>query len=331
LAPVNGRIRLSWWWLWTLLGFGVTTWGAFLYIGLQARRRAWLWAAAGYGVAVVPAYVLLAFAPRHADGQVDNSSWQANTAGGILLVVWIVGLVHGLYASGAWLEWSTARWGSRGSAAALAGATSLASPAPPAPRLAPTVARPGRMEAPWSGFVDNALVAQRRCRDSVARTRPGPFRDALESIVQRIDGCVDECRAIAGRGNSLALLRRTIDTASIDRAFAEVNDQPANPRAAQTLAALQAQRSTADRIGATVADVYSQLQLLDARLGEAAIRVLELSAEADAVTAPPSLSGHVDTLLADMEALRLAVDELDHLDHIDHLDHPTQLEAPRTP
>jgi ABC-type phosphate transport system auxiliary subunit len=61
-------------------------------------------------------------------------------------------------------------------------------------------------------------------------------------------------------------------------------------------------------------DTLSQLRLLDARLGEAVVRMLELSAQAEVALAVPQLSSEVDDLVTDLEALRQAVEETHAVD-----------------
>lgn len=89
-------------WLWATLPLGITTWAAFGYIGLRARRRDWLVSAVLYAVGIVAAFVLSALAPTDADGRVDTGSWQSTTGAVLLLIVWLGGIVHGLIANPAW-------------------------------------------------------------------------------------------------------------------------------------------------------------------------------------------------------------------------------------
>jgi len=74
------------WLLLVILGFGFTTWAAFLYIGIRARRRSWLAWAAVYGALVVLSGVL------------DISMPHNSTATGIgavaMVIPWIGGSAH---------------------------------------------------------------------------------------------------------------------------------------------------------------------------------------------------------------------------------------------
>ena len=72
-----------------------------------------------------------------------------------------------------------------------------------------------------------------------------------------------------------------------------------------------AQLDTAKRMDLVVAEAGNKLMLLNARLGEAVARAIELSASKADVTATGGLRDDVDAMVGDMEALRLALDEAD--------------------
>jgi hypothetical protein len=172
---------------------------------------------------------------------------------------------------------------------------------------------PFTLNEPWRRFVQDALSARGRFREAVDRTQAGPLRDTLRGVASRVDTGVEECWLVAKRGESLVQSRRRIDTAEIarDRAEAEaaLEESPDDQRLVQTLEALQAQQATADRMDRVVAEAHSQLRLLDARMGEAVVRAVELSAQASADASASSLSSDVDSLVTDMEALRQALEE----------------------
>lgn len=74
------------WLLLVALGFGFTTWAAFLYIGIRARHRAWLVWAAVYAALLVVAVVL--------DGQANPSYTAESVAAVALLIAWAGGTAH---------------------------------------------------------------------------------------------------------------------------------------------------------------------------------------------------------------------------------------------
>jgi DNA uptake protein ComE-like DNA-binding protein len=89
--------RPRWWsrdraWLLLVGPAGLTTWAAFLYIGIRARRRQWLGFAALYA-AMVAAWLLLD-APAHPSGAA------AGTAAGLALATWVGGGIHAIAISG---------------------------------------------------------------------------------------------------------------------------------------------------------------------------------------------------------------------------------------
>jgi hypothetical protein len=75
---------------------------------------------------------------------------------------------------------------------------------------------------------------------------------------------------------------------------------------------LEAQRAAAARLDQVIDSAQTELRLLDARLGEAVARTLELSAQAgtDAdATRVTGLEADVEGVVSEMEALRRALDE----------------------
>lgn len=87
-VPVTDRVLVhpNRWLLLVALGFGFTTWAAFLYVGIRARRRSWLAWAAVYGILLVLWPVL------------DTSAPYNSAAVGIgelaLALAWLGGTAH---------------------------------------------------------------------------------------------------------------------------------------------------------------------------------------------------------------------------------------------
>jgi hypothetical protein len=172
---------------------------------------------------------------------------------------------------------------------------------------------PFTLQEPWRGFVQDAISSRARFHEAVHRTRSGPLKDTLSEIADRVDTGVNECWLIANRGHSLVQTRLRIDTTSIDQDLAEVDQslatRPDDPRLTSTAESLRAQKATADRMDEVIEEARSQLRLLDARMGEAVVRALELSAQASADASVSSLESDVDGMVTDMEALRQALEE----------------------
>ena len=84
---------------------------------------------------------------------------------------------------------------------------------------------------------------------------------------------------------------------------------PRTERSAQTIAAIEAQLASAERLDATIHDTYDRLRLLDARIDETVTRTVELSVTQSDPDAIGGLGDEVESIVDDMEALRQAVEE----------------------
>jgi hypothetical protein len=171
---------------------------------------------------------------------------------------------------------------------------------------------PFRLQDPWRTFVWEARRSQRRFHDATHRARKGPLRDRLDTIGGRIDTAVLECWRIAQAGHALSDARAAVDVAALTNELSSLTASgPPDPasRLHRTVQALQAQLATAQRLEVTIADTVDRLRLLDARLGEAVTRAIELAARAQGVDDLTALDDDVDNLVGEMEALRQALDE----------------------
>jgi hypothetical protein len=172
---------------------------------------------------------------------------------------------------------------------------------------------PFTLQEPWRRAVQDAVAARARFHEAVGRTRPGPLQDTLQGIAGQMDTLVEESWHIANRGESLVQTRRRIDTTGIGRDLEEATRAQATAPDDQSLAAtiqsLDVQKATAERMDKVIEEARSQLRLLDARMGEAVVRALELSAQATVDASAGTLSTDVDSMVSDMEALRQAMEE----------------------
>jgi hypothetical protein len=86
----SGRLSRKAWLLLTI-PFGLTTWAAFLYIGIRARRARWFAWAGVYAAAMTAQYVL------DAPAQATNTA--QNVAFALVLLTWIGGGIHAVAVS----------------------------------------------------------------------------------------------------------------------------------------------------------------------------------------------------------------------------------------
>jgi len=172
---------------------------------------------------------------------------------------------------------------------------------------------PLALKDPWRTFVWEAKRAQKSFHDATARARTGPLRERLDTLGERINTAVGECWQIAQAGQALGDARAAIDVDTISRDLRNLSQSDpsaaAGSRLERTRQALQSQLDTAGRLDATLADTVDRLRLLDARLGEAVTRAIELSARGQGVDDLSTLDTDVDILVGEMESLRLALDE----------------------
>jgi hypothetical protein len=175
------------------------------------------------------------------------------------------------------------------------------------PRIDPFVLRD-----PWKKFVQDAQEAKARYDRAVQSTRPGPLRDHLSTVGERIQEGVDECWRIASRGDDIDGALSSLDTTEAQKELAQLQrarhpDGPAGDDDDRTIQSLQAQLASAQRLARVSADARSRLRLLNARLDELVARAVELSVgTGDDVG---DLGNDVDGLVTEMEALRQAVEE----------------------
>jgi hypothetical protein len=166
---------------------------------------------------------------------------------------------------------------------------------------------------PWRAYVNEALDAQRRYRKAVSTASPGPMRDRLVEIGDRIDDGVNECWRVGRRGDALVDAIGNLDAPSAYRDLeATKRDSGADLSDSQraTMKALQAQLDSADRLTAVARDAQEKLRLLNARLDEAVARAVELSITAEDVGELGGLGGDVEDVVSEMETLRVSLEEV---------------------
>jgi hypothetical protein len=165
---------------------------------------------------------------------------------------------------------------------------------------------------PWRAYVNEALDAQRRYRKAVSAASPGPMRDRLVEIGDRIDDGVNECWRVGRRGDALVDAIGNLDAPSayrdLEAAKRDMRDDPSEAEKA-TVEALQAQLDSADRLTSVARDAQEKLKLLNARLDEAVARAVELSITADDVGELGGLGGDVEDVVTEMETLRQSLEE----------------------
>lgn len=175
---------------------------------------------------------------------------------------------------------------------------------------------PFTLSDPWRRYVQEALQAQRRFDEAAKRAPSGPLRDRLHEIGSRLDVGIQECWRIARQAQALTEARQAVDVTGVTYELQQVRSQAGGSLTpgsalARTVDALESQLATAARMDQTLSDAESRLRLLDARLDESVTRAIELSVQATDTSDLAGLEGEVDSVVGDMEALRLALREAD--------------------
>lgn len=179
---------------------------------------------------------------------------------------------------------------------------------------------PTALRDPWRTSVQRAIGSRDQFEQAVARATDGPLTQRLQEIADRLDVGVRESWRIASAGEAIEDARRHVDVAAIASRLTTARDDLRGGRFSAeakralegTVASLEAQLRTVQRMDAVIADTDARLRLLDARLSEAATRAIELSVRAHDPSDLVGLGEDVDVLVTDLEALRLALDETDH-------------------
>jgi hypothetical protein len=229
---------------------------------------------------------------RLAGAAVSPSAALATAAGAA------VGLVVGGGAPAAVLVFAAAGWVLRLAVAAVTGGR------PRAPRIDPFTLR-----EPWRRFVQAALQAQARYDRTVAQAPPGPLRERLGHIGRRIDVGVAECWRVAQRGHALDDALAALDVPGAERRLAALEQEGGG--AEEVVESLRARLATAARMREVADEARDRLRVIDARLGEAVARGVELSVRTGAPVDVGALGDDVDDLVLELEALRAALEETD--------------------
>ncbi|MEO5723065.1 MAG: hypothetical protein ABIQ39_07435, partial [Ilumatobacteraceae bacterium] len=167
-------------------------------------------------------------------------------------------------------------------------------------------ARPARIDPftigePWRQHVSAAQTAQRRYNALTTTIAAGPLKERMVEIGRQVEHGVEECWQIARRGDQLDDALRRIDSTSLRGQLERAADDV-------TRISLRSQLDTAARIRATRDDTDSRLRLLNTRLGELVAQTAEVSVGADATQ---QLGSAVDDVVTELQALRLAIEDVD--------------------
>ena len=165
-------------------------------------------------------------------------------------------------------------------------------------------ADPFALGDPWRRLVADVQRSQKRFREVVSSSRPGPTRDRLVDIAGRVDAAVAECWAIGRTGYELD---RTASAMQIEITRGEL--QRLGGTDPERAGALQARIDSHGRLVAASRSAENRLRLVEARLAEATARGVELSVQAGLDPAVEVLAGELVAVTDELEAVRQALEE----------------------
>jgi hypothetical protein len=164
---------------------------------------------------------------------------------------------------------------------------------------------------PWRTYVADAKDAAAHFDQAVRATRPGPLRDRLAEVSERMTEGVLECARVARSGQALDGALANIDPSRVQSELDQCRTLPPSPSTDRTRAALEAQLSAAERISRIESDTHARLRLLNAQLDEAVAQAVELSVRGADVSELDQLGlgDNVDNVVGELEALRQGLEE----------------------
>lgn len=202
-------------------------------------------------------------------------------------------------------------------------------------RVAVAIPRKGRsvvidpfgVGEPWRHAVMDAQQARRRYDEALKTFRTGPLHDSLVDIGERIDEAIEQCWIIAQQGHQLAQARKQIDDRDLrwqlERAASQIPPGGvANETQERTVASLNAQLATGQRMDAMLSSTFDQLALINARLDETVTQAIELSVTNQSVGLTP-VGDSVEQIIDSLTSLRTAMSSMDESPQVLRLDAPT--------
>jgi hypothetical protein len=168
---------------------------------------------------------------------------------------------------------------------------------------------PFTLGEPWRRFVQGTQRAAKRLHDAVGATRAGPLRDRLHSIADRIDHGLIESWYVAKRGDEIDDAIRRLDPTTLRSRLDDFREQARTDDSAELAAAissLERQLESAERLQELSERTAARLRLTQTRFEELVARAEEVSVGSIDTEA---YAHDVDTLVDEVEGLRLAVEE----------------------
>lgn len=168
---------------------------------------------------------------------------------------------------------------------------------------------PFTLGEPWRQFVQQGQRAGRKLRDTVASVADGPLKQRLQAVADDLDRGLGEAYRIAQRGDEIDAAVNRLDPVAL-RSRLQTLDRhaagEANPEQQAAIESVRTQLASAERLKAQSRTTADQLRLTQVRLDELVARASEVAL---GTAEPDTYARDVDSLVEQLEALHLAVEE----------------------
>lgn len=189
--------------------------------------------------------------------------------------------------------------------AVYGGAVLVAMPRPAAlPRIDPFT-----LGEPWRQFVQQGQRAGRKLRDAVGSASDGPLKQRLQAIATDLERGLGEAYKVAQRGDQIDAAVTRLDPVALTSRLTTLDKQagPApTPDQQAAIDSVRKQLESSDRLRAQSRQTADQLRLATTRLDELVARASEVAV---GTAEPDTYARDVDSLVEQLEALHLAVEE----------------------
>lgn len=166
---------------------------------------------------------------------------------------------------------------------------------------------PAAVSPRFARAVEDALAARRRFAEVGAGLPAGPVRDRLTALGARVDAGVAAVWQVTVRATQVERTLDALDPARVTEDHKRAKRAGDDP---ELEAALARRFASVQRLLNALDDTEARLRLLDARLGAAVAAAAEVALGASGVDVAEAVAGEMDGVVGDLDALRLALDEL---------------------
>lgn len=174
------------------------------------------------------------------------------------------------------------------------------------PQPARTRIDPFAISEPWRRFVQSAQRSRQALRQTLDAARDGPIKARLRDIAGRLDRAIEESWAIARRGDEIDAAITRIDPVRLRSQLASLKSSGGEESIAASIASVESQLASADRLKQLSASTADRLRLTQVRLDELVARAAEVCV---GTSDTETYEHDVDNLVLELEGLRQAVAE----------------------